>query len=240
MILAMLRQLRWRLLGLLGVAVMFYLAEPGLHAPEVDPDSFDTAILRPTEISFSAANLAGLATIVLLAGFIATHRRRGYYRLQFSHPTRPLAFYGLRWVMSVVLGTALSAVFFLLAQLAAWGSVRVSPGFLLQAAVFAVMYGGVAAFFSALLPAGDFGATVVVYFMTAAWLEVTVNWPVSPISPGVSAVVSFLLPPHSAATDVYSAMLAGQIGWAPISFCVGYGLFWLVLAGLLVRFREWP
>jgi hypothetical protein len=79
-----------------------------------------------------------------------------------------------------------------------------------------------------------------VYFVTTFWLEVTLNWPVSPVAPGLSRMVSFVLPPHTAATDVYSAMLAGQVHWAAASFCLGYGLIWLVLAGLLVRLREWP
>jgi hypothetical protein len=239
MIAVLLRQLRWRLLALVGAGLLFYLGEPGLHPQVVEPDSLDE-LIQPTGISFSAANLAGLATVVLLAGFIATHRRRGYYRLQFSHPTRPLAFYGLRWVVSVALAMAVSASFFVLGQLAAWGTLRVPLGFLLHALMFAVMYGGLAAFFSAALPAGDFAACVVVYFVTTFWLEVTLNWPISPVPPGLSHAVSFFLPPHTAATDVYSAMLAGQVHWAAISFCLGYGVFWLVIAGLLVRLREWP
>jgi hypothetical protein len=118
--------------------------------------------------------------------------------------------------------------------------VQVSPGFLLHALMFAVMYGGLAAFLSAALPAADFAAAVGIYFVTTFWLEVTLNWPVSPVPAGLGRLVSFLLPPHTAATDVYSAMLSGQVHWAAASFCIGYGAFWLVLAGLLVRLREWP
>lgn len=239
MIVVLLRQLRLRVLALLAAGVLFYLGEPGLHEHEEDPTSIDQ-LLQPTGISFSAANLAALGAVVLLAGFIAGHRRRGYYRLQFSHPTRPLAFYGLRWIISVALAVAVAAVFFFLAQLAAWGAVRVSGGFLLQALLFAVVYSGVTAFFSAALPAGDAAAAVTVYFFTTFWLEVTLNWPVSPVPPGLSRFVSFLLPPHTAATDVYSGMLMGTVNWGAAAFCLGYGLFWLIAAGLLVRVREWP
>jgi hypothetical protein len=241
MILVLIRDLRWRLLALLGAAFLFYLGEPGLHQhEEVEPTSVDQ-LLAPTGISFSAANLAGLSVVVLLAGFIAAHRRRGYYRLQFSHPTRPLAFYGLRWGVSVGLAMGVAAVFFLLSQLAAWGTLRVSPAFLLQALMFAVIYGGLAAFFSAVLPAGDAVATGAVYFVTTFWLEVTVNLQgLSPVPPTLGSLLSFVLPPHSASTDVYTAMLVGQVHWAAMSFCVGYGLFWLVIAGLVVRMREWP
>lgn len=239
MIVVMLRQLRWRLLALVAAAWLFYLGDPGLHRHGPEPTSVEE-LLAPTGISFSAANLAGLGAVVLLAGFIAGHRRRGYYRLQFSHPTRPLAFYGLRWGISVVLAVAMAALFFFVGQIAAWGAVRVGGGFLLHAVLFAVMYGGLAAFFSAALPAGDAVAAMVVYFITVFWLEVTVNWPISPVSPGVSRVVSFVLPPHTAATDVYSGLLLGQVDWAAALFCLGYGVFWLIVAGLLVRTREWP
>ena len=239
MIPVLLRQLRFRLLALLAAALLFYLGEPGLHQHEAEATSIDE-LLQPTGISFSAANLAGLAAVVLLAGFIAGHRRRGYYRLQFSHPTRPLAFYGLRWVVSVVLAVCVAAAFFLVGQAAAWGEVRVGPGFLLHAVAFAVMYGGLMAFFSAALPAGDGAAAAVVYLFTTFWLEVTLNWPVSPIAPGLSRAVSFLLPPHTAATDVYSAMLMGSVAWGALAYCVGYGLFWLIAGGLLVRIRDWP
>jgi hypothetical protein len=241
MILVLIRQLRWRLLALLGAAFLFYLGEPGLHLhEELEPTSVDQ-LLTPTGISFSAANVAGLSVVVLLAGFIAAHRRRGYYRLQFSHPTRPLSFYGLRWGLSVALAMGVAAVFFLLSQLAAWGTIRVSPAFLLQALMFAVMYGGVAAFLSAALPAGDAVATAAVYFVTTFWLEVTVNLQdLSPVPPVLNALISFILPPHTASIDVYTAMLVGQVHWAAVSFCVGYGLFWLVIAALIVRLREWP
>lgn len=239
MILVMLRQLRLRLLILAGVAVLFYLGEPGLHQHEAEATSLDE-LLQPTGISFSGANLAGLSVVVLLAGFIATHRRRGYYRLQFSHPTRPLAFYGLRWLLSVGLALGVAALFLVLAQLAAWGELRVGLGFLAHALAFALMYGGLTAFFSAVLPMGDGAAAAVVYFLTTFWLEITLNLPVSPVPPGLGALVSFLLPPHTAATDVYSAMLMGQVHWAALSFCAGYGLFWLALAAVVVRTREWP
>jgi len=239
MIPAMLRQLRVRLLILMGVAVLFYLGDPALHQHDVEPTSVDD-LLQPTGLSFSGANLAGLSAVLLLSGFIATHRRRGYYRLQFSHPTRPLAFYGLRWALSIALAVGVAGVFLVLAQLAAWGEMRVGLAFLVHALAFALMYGGLMGFLSAVLPLGDGVAAAVVYFLTTFWLEITLNLPVSPIPPGLGALISFILPPHTAATDVYSAMLLGQVHWAALSFCAGYGLFWLALGAIVVRVREWP
>lgn len=239
MIPVLLRQLRWRLLALVFAAWVFYLIEPGLHMHDAEPTSVDE-VLQPTGISFSAANLAALGAVVLLTGFIAADRRHGYYRIHFSHPTRPLALYGLRWAMGVALAVASAAAFFVLAQGAAWGEMRVHAGFLLHAAALAVVYAGVTAFFSAALPKGDGAAAVGLYFVTSFWLEVTTQWPISPVADGVRRVVSFVLPPHSAASDVYSAMLLGQVNGAALAFCAGYGLFWLGVAGLLVQLREWP
>lgn len=239
MIPLLLWQLRWRLLALAGAAFLFYLAEPGLHTHDLDPTDVG-GLLAPTGIAFSAANLAGLSMIVLLAGFISAHRRRGYYRLQFSHPTRPEAFYALRWAVALVLSVAVSAAFFYLGQLAAWGELRVGGQFLLQAALLAVMYGGLMAFLSAVLPAGDAPAGAALYFVTAFWLEVTVDWGISLAGGALSQAIAFLLPPHSAATDVYSGLLMGTVAWPAVLFCLGYGLFWMIAAGLLVRLREWP
>jgi hypothetical protein len=239
MIPVLLRQMRWRLMGLLFAAWIFYLIEPAFHQHDVEPTSVEQLLLPP-EIAKSGANLAALSVAVLLAGFISAHRRRGYYRLQLSHPTSPLALYGLHWALSVVVAIGISSAFLMLSQLAAWGTVRVGLQFALLPVMFAIIYGGVAAALSAALRLGDGVATVVVYFVTASWMYVVNTYPPELIPSGPARLLSFVLPPHTAATDVFDALVRGEFHWAAASYCVGYGIFWLILAGLLVRTREWP
>ncbi|HEX8430863.1 MAG TPA: hypothetical protein VF625_06225, partial [Longimicrobium sp.] len=153
MIAALLRVMRWRVAVLLVAALLFYIGDPGLHDHAGEVDNV-TELLAPTGLSFTVANMAALSMVVLLAGFISADRRRGYYRLAFSHPTRPLAFYALRWGMALALSMGLAAAFLLVSQLAAWGAMRVGFSFLLQGFLLAVAYGGLMAFCSALLPRG--------------------------------------------------------------------------------------
>lgn len=240
MIPVLLRQLRWRMGALLLAAFLFYLGDPALHE-HVEESPGDVAdLLEPFGISFTLANLATVGMVVLLAGFIAADRRRGYYRLAFSHPTRPLAFYALRWVLSLVLAMLAAALFWLFAQLGAWGKIQVGPSFLLHGFLLAVVYGGLTAFFSALLPRGDGFVAIVVFFLTDFWLTLIQSSPVQPFTPGIRAAISFVLPPHSAISDVYNSLLSGGLAWGAAVFALGYGLFWLIAAGLLVRYREWP
>jgi hypothetical protein len=240
MIPVLLRQLRWRVAALVLAAFLFYMADPALHE-HVEESPGDVAdLLEPFGISFTLANLATLGMLVLLAGFIATDRRRGYYRLAFSHPTRPLAFYALRWVLSLALAMLAAALFWLFAQLGAWGKIQVGPSFLFHGFLLAVVYGGLTAFFSALLPRGDGFLAIIVFFLTDFWLTMLQSWPVQPFTPGIRAAISFVLPPHSAISDVYNSLLSGSLAWGAAVFALGYGLFWLIAAGLLVRYREWP
>ncbi|HLM69222.1 MAG TPA: hypothetical protein VK358_16910 [Longimicrobium sp.] len=240
MIPILLRQLRWRIAALALACFLFYLGDPALHEHPAESPGDVAELLEPFGISFTIANVATAGMVVLLAGFIATDRRRGYYRLAFSHPTRPLAFYGLRWVLSLALALLAGAFFWLFAQLAAWGGIRVGPSFLLQALLLAVVYGGLTAFFSALVPRGDGLLAVILFFLTDLWLSLVQASPVLPFTPGVRAAISFVLPPHSAVSDVYNALLSGGVAWGAAAYALGYGLFWLILAGLLVKYREWP
>jgi hypothetical protein len=239
MIAALLRVMRWRVAVLLVAALLFYIGDPGLHdhAGEVDDVG---ELLAPTGLSFTVANMAALSMVVLLAGFISADRRRGYYRLAFSHPTRPLAFYALRWGMALALSMALAAAFLVVSQLAAWGTMRVGFSFLLQGFLLAVAYGGIVAFFSALMPRGEGFVAVGLFFLTDLWLTLLAEAPTPPFAPTTRALISFILPPHTAVSDVYTGLLSGSVAWGGVAYAIGYGLFWLALAALLVRVREWP
>ena len=236
-------QLRWRLLVVVAICGAFYLLEPSFHVHAGDAADAADAI-PPGEIAFTLANLAAASMLVLLAGFVATDRRRGYYRLYFSHPTRPLACYGLRWLVAYGLTLAVAAAFFVVSQFAAWGEMRAGPSALVQPALFALIYGGVVAFASVAFPRGDALIALAVYLLTDLWQGFlgffTETGVAPPLSPLVRQAVSFVLPPHLALRDFYEAARAGHAAWGAAGFAGGYGLFWLAAAALLLWSREWP
>lgn len=234
-------QLRWRMVAVLFICLGFYLLEPGFHLHEAaDPSE----LVPPGEIAFTLANLGAASMLVLLTGFVAGDRRRGWYRIYFSHPTRPLAFYALRWLVAYAVTMLVVAVFFVVAQLAAWGELRAGPGALLQPALFALIYGALLAFCSVALPRGDGLVVLAIYFLTDLWLGVLSMFDESGLAPPLPLfarqAISFVLPPHLALRDAYTAVQAGAFPGGPVAFAAGYGLFWLAAAALLLWSREWP
>lgn len=238
MIPILLRDLRWRLLFVALIAVLFYFLEPAYHqhGEAVDPQT--AASLGPVGISASLAYLAGLAMIVLLAGFVSSDRREGYTRIFFSHTTSPLAFYGTRWALALVLALLAAAAFLLFGQLFAWGELRGGASGLLLALLTALIYGGLMAFFSTALPRGDAWVGFLLFVPTffpnlLQLLATTVPAP-------VHRALLFLLPPQTALQEVYQSLIFGEVAWAPILFAVGYAAVWLAGAVALLRLREWP
>ncbi len=238
MISILLRDLAPRLLLVALAALAFYALEPGFHQHEIQ-EGETLPVLGPLGISATLANLAGLAMVILLAGFVSTDRRRGFYRIFFSHPTHPLTFYALRWLVALGVTMLATTLFLFLGQVAAWGEYRGGASGLLLALLSALVYGGLMAFLSAALPRGDAWVAVIVYLLTFFWLQVLALG-AQPFAAPVRQALSFVLPPQTALQDVYEGLLAGQLAAGAAAFIVGYGLFWLLLAGLLLRLREWP
>lgn len=238
MIPVLLRDLAPRLLLVALAGVVFYLLEPAFHQHgPVPPEA--AAQLGPLGVSGTLANLAGLAMLILLAGFVSADRRHGYYRIFFSHPTRPLAFYALRWALAFLLALLSAGVFLVVGQLAAWGELRGGGSGLLLALLSALVYGGLLAFFSVALPRGDAWTVAFLYLFTIVWLQ-ALSLGAEPLTAPVRQLLIFLLPPQTALNDVFGALIAGGMNWGAAAFVAGYGLFWLVAAALLLRLREWP
>lgn len=240
MISILLRGMLPRLAMVALLCVAFFFLEPGFHTHAEDAASEEFSLdLGYMGIAASLANLAGLSMLVLLGGFISNDRRQGYYRLYFSQPTRPLAFYALRWGLGLLLAMAAATVFLVVGQLAAWGRFEGGWSGLYLALLAAFAYGGMIAFLSVALTRGDAWVALVLFLFNYFWLY-AISLGVQPLPPLLNDAVSILLPPQLALNDVYDGLLRGQIVWGASAFAIGYGVFWLLMAGLLLRLRDWP
>jgi hypothetical protein len=229
---------RLALVALLGLA--FYLLDPGLHRHpgEAVPEEF-ALDLGSFGLAASLSNLAGMSMLVMLGGFISHDRRQGYYRMYFAHPTRPLAFYGLRWVLALAAVMAVCTVWLVASQLAAWGQFEGGWRGLYLAFLSAVAFGGMITFLSVALPRGDTWVALVLALFNYFWFE-AMALGARPLPKAVNDVISLVLPPQFAISDVYDGLLAGQVVWGASAFVAGYGVFWLLMAGLVLKLRDWP
>jgi hypothetical protein len=220
--------------------LMFFMLEPGFHqhAGEVVPEEFRLD-LGALGISASLANLSALAMLLLFGGVISADRRQGYYRMYFSHPTRPLAYYGLRWVLALLLAVAASVVFLVLGQLAAWGRFEGGWSGIYLALLAAIAYGGLIAFLATVLDRGDIWVALILFFFTYFWFY-AVTLGIEPLPSVAGEFVSLVLPPQIALDDVRDGLLRGEIAWGASAFVTGYGVFWLLIASLLLKLRDWP
>jgi hypothetical protein len=228
---------RIALVALLGVA--FYYLEPGLHRHDGDGEGEPFLDLGYLGLAATLANLAGLSMLVLLGGFISEDRRQGYSRLYFSHPTRPVAFYGVRWLLALGVALLASAIFLVAGQLVAWGSFEGGWSGLQLAFLSAVAYGGLIAFLSAVMRRGDAWLALVLFVFNYFWLQ-AVALGARPLPPVLDRLVPLLLPPQLALSDAYDAVLRGEVAWGAAAFVLGYGVFWLTAAAVALRLREWP
>jgi hypothetical protein len=230
-----LRDLRWRfaLVALLGLVFYAWELQIQSHAEE------DALLLGPLGISATPAYFASVAMIVLLAGFISRDRRFGYSRLYFSHPTSPLAFYGAQWALAYVCALGSAAVLFVALQITLWGSIQGGWTALLLPGLTALIFGGVMAFFSALLPTGDVWVALAFFFPT--FLPEVFNYVLGFFPSLLRQLLLFVVPPQTTALQqVYEQILAGHVAWGASAFSAGYALVLLAGAVLMLRLREWP
>lgn len=230
-----LRELAPRLLLVIAAGWLFYQLEPAFHVHGAEVE--DPLDVSPAAVGATLSYLAGFATIVLLAGFISDDRRRGYAPVYLSHPVSPLGFYSRRWGLSVALALAAAVVFFLLGQLVAWGEIRGGWSGLSLALMSAVVYGGIMAFLSAVLPRGDAWVAFLLFLPTLV-PQVTAQLQQA-MPAGGSRLLTFVLPPQAAFQSVYEWILTGTPAPGALAYALGYGLAWLLVGGLVVQVREW-
>ena len=242
MIQVILRDLRFRYLLVVLAMIGFYFLEPGFHAhdhghgpldPSPSPDE------GPLGVAASLGNLASLAMLILLADFISGDRRRGYARILYSHPTDPLALYGLRWVIALAVSLLAALLFLLVGQWVAWGHFDGGWVGMWMALVAAIAFGGFTAGVSALARRGDAWIVVGVYAATLLWLQILALG-AEPFTPLIRQIVTFVLLPLPALQDMYTGILTGEPWLNAAIFTAGYGIVWLIIAALAVRLREVP
>lgn len=237
MIAVVLRDLRWRLVFLTGVALVFYLQEPGFHQHEgFNPDALALGALG---ISATLSNFAGLAMIILLSGFISTELRDGYTRVHLSYPVTPLGYYGLRWGVAYAIAIAGSAVFLVVGQVVAWGSFLGGWQGLLLPVLSALIYGAVMALLSGAGVRMDATIAFIILLLPAVFPEL-VSAMLGLLTPSLSGLVNAVLPPQNALSDIWDGLLAGAIPWDAAAYAGGYGAAVLATAALILRLREWP
>lgn len=237
MIPILLRDLRWRFVLLLLLGWVMFLLEPGFHQ-HGEPVGEEALALGTRGISATLSYLAALSMVVLLAGFISGDRREGHTRIFFSHPTRPLAFYGLRWALALALSVAAAAVFLVLGQIAAWGEFRGGWSGLFLALVSAIIYGGLMAFLSAALPRGDAVAAVLLFLPT--FVPQLLALALAGFPPALRQTILILLPPQGVLQVIWEGLLQGVYVWGAAAFAIGYGAIWLLAAIAILHARDWP
>jgi hypothetical protein len=177
-----------------------------------------------------------IATLVLLAGLFSHDRDRGFARTYHVRPTSLTAVYG--WKFLTLAGTAflLAAVLMPLFDLIMLGTWAGPATFVLILANVLV-YGGLTALFSVWTRA-DAWAALAAFIAAMVWHTLIVADLVE-FPPGARDFVSLVLPPHGAMLRLEGAFAAVEpIPWDAFAVAAAYGLFALVLAGVMLRIRE--
>ena len=235
MIAIILRDMRWRLVLLLALCGLLYALEPGFHQHE--GQDVEAIALGPLGISATLAYLSGLAMIILLSGFISGDRREGYTRLFFSQPTSPLQYYGVRWGVAYLVSVGTSVLFLVLGQAIAWGEVRGGWSGLILPMLTALIYGGLIAFLSAVLPRGDAWVGFLLFLPTffPQILQGLAN-----ASPFVRQVVLLIIPPQGALQQLWEGLVLSRFSYDGLVYAMAYGLVFLAAAVLLLKVQDLP
>jgi len=237
MIAVMLRDMHWRLIAIAGVALVFFLQEPGFHQEQ----GFNPAAvaLGPLGISATLSNFAALAMIILLGGFVSRELREGYARINLSHPVSPVKYFGLRWILAWLVAVAGSAVFLVGGQLLAWGEFRGGWAGMLLPLLSALMYGGVMALLSTAGVRGEGTIAFLLLILPIAFPEV-LSALLGLLPPALQSLVNTVLPPQTALSDLWDGLISGTIRHDAAAYAAGYGIILLAISALILRLREWP
>ena len=174
-----------------------------------------------------ASAVASLSVLIAMNGLLSIDRKNGYYRLLFSKPVNPVAYYGQ---LFVVYGVGVLAAMLVLASLSRIIFPRFSiVNFLLYSAVIYVAMGGIGFFLSA--------ATRYDWLTLAAvWLGARVLRGVyGPKGDWRSKAVELLPPVHKLDQVANSLIGTGRADASDVAWLVGYGALFLALGLFILR-----
>ena len=177
-----------------------------------------------------------IALLLLMDGVISGDRPNGLARLIHVRPTSPILVYATRFALLaaitfVTCGIVMPA--FDLLMLGEWAG----PATLVLIAAYVVAYGGLLTFLSA-WTRGEAWFVLLLAMIAIAWSALE-RAATLPVAPALASLIGFLLPPQPALFELEGAFAELQpIPWDAFLFCVGYGVFFLALAGLSVWRRE--
>jgi hypothetical protein len=232
-----LRDMRWRIAALAGMALLFYLQEPGFHQHEgFDPNA---TALGPLGISATLSNFAALAMIILLAGFISREVRDGHARITLSHPVTPIGYFGLRWILAYAITIVASTLFLIVGQLLAWGEFRGGWSGMLLPLLSALVYGGVMALLSSGGARAEATIALILLLLPIVFPEILAML-LGLAPPSAQSLVNTVLPPQTALSDLWDGLIGGTVRWDAVTYAAGYGIILLAVSGLILRLREWP
>ncbi len=178
-----------------------------------------------------------IATLVLLAGLVSDDRRDGYLRAYAVRPTSLVRVYGTRWLLLVGVAFVLSIVLMPLFDLIMLGKVA---GFAYVPLILAyvVAYGGLTALLS-VWSRGDAWIALLVAIFALVWNALLTTGTLAGAPPGVTQVITFLVPPQSQFLRLEGAFANIQpIPWDAFFLIGAYGVLALVAAAASLSLRE--
>lgn len=187
-------------------------------------------------IGWLVGRLPLIAVLVLMAGLVSDDRDSGLARLVAVRPLSPVVVYGTRFALLSAIAFALCAIVmpgFDLLMLGEWAG----AGTIVLIAAYLVAYGGLVAFLS-VWTRGDAWVALILALIALLWSALD-RAAVMPVAPALADLIGFLLPPQPALLELEGAFGELEpIPWDAFAYCIGYGAFFLVLAGLSLAHRE--
>ena len=178
-----------------------------------------------------------IATLVLLAGLVSDDRRDGYLRTYAVRPTSLVRVYGTRWLCFAGTAVLLSLALMPLFDLIMLGKVA---GFAYVPLILAyvIAYGGLTALLSVWFR-GDAWIALLVAIFALVWNALLTTGTLAGAPPGVTHVITFLVPPQSQFLRLEGAFANIQpIPWDAIFLISAYGVAALVAAAASLALRE--
>lgn len=177
------------------------------------------------------------ATLILLAGVFSSDLASGRARLYAVRPQPLVSIYGVRLALLAGLAFGISVLLmpaFDVILLGRWAG----PATLVLIAAYVLVYAGVVAFLS-VLTRGDAWIAAGLAVLALLWATMRGAGLLTAVPPGARQFVSVVLPPQDALFALESAFAdITPVPWRAFAYAAAYGIFFLVLAGVLVSRRE--